>query len=184
MKNSSDNLIFYNAPEPGTHPKVILRKMPQVQEDLVDCGLFTIAYATDLAFGNDPSKIIYDQASMRHHLLRCLEQKQIAVFPRHRVLHVGGGKTDVTVSNDPVQIWQTPKQLIRQPPVTTAASIPLSNSFAPLQLTFLFLISLVNHLLPDKYPRKLPIQLRFGTTLPQESQMSSISPNVHYPSSR
>lgn len=46
-----------------------------------DCGLFSIAYATDLCFGNDPSMKTYTQKSMRSHLLSCLAENQMCPFP-------------------------------------------------------------------------------------------------------
>ena len=39
----------------------------QQQAGAADCGLFAIAFATDLAFGEDPVKISYEQSLMREH---------------------------------------------------------------------------------------------------------------------
>jgi hypothetical protein len=36
-----------------------------------DCGLFAIAYCTSLAYGQDPSAIVYFQGGMRQHLMKC-----------------------------------------------------------------------------------------------------------------
>ena len=60
-----------------------------------DCALFSIAFATNLCFGEDPHQIGYLQSSFRPHLLKCLEKKQLAPFPssgkrrlsRKRLLH-------------------------------------------------------------------------------------------------
>jgi hypothetical protein len=54
----------------------------QQQQGYSDCGLYAIAAAVDLACGNDPMNIQYDQSSMRKHLLECFEGKCISVFPR------------------------------------------------------------------------------------------------------
>jgi hypothetical protein len=54
----------------------------QVQSGAVDCGLFAIAFAYDLAAGNDPSNVHYDQCKMREHLTKCLESESFAPFPR------------------------------------------------------------------------------------------------------
>ncbi len=51
------------------------------QEGSNDCGLYAIAYATDLANGRDPSRLSYSQAEMRKHLIECLESEAIAPFP-------------------------------------------------------------------------------------------------------
>ena len=40
-----------------------------------DCRLFCTAYAKDLAEGNDPSDIAYNQSSMRLHLLECFKKE-------------------------------------------------------------------------------------------------------------
>ena len=40
----------------------------QQQARSTDCGLFAIAFATDLAFGMDPAKISYQQSAMREPL--------------------------------------------------------------------------------------------------------------------
>ena len=45
-----------------------------------DCGLFCIAYAVDLAEGNDPSDIEYDQSCMRWHLVQCFRKGNLALF--------------------------------------------------------------------------------------------------------
>ena len=50
-----------------------------------DCGLFAIANATELCFGGNPSSVIYDQASMRKHLLNCFLQDKLTPFPKEDV---------------------------------------------------------------------------------------------------
>ena len=47
-----------------------------------DCGLFAIAIAADLAHGNDPSMIRYDQHAMRSHLVSCFDHLHLSIFPR------------------------------------------------------------------------------------------------------
>ena len=54
------------------------------QSGLMDCGLFASAYCTSLAHGQDPSAVIYDQSKMRDHLLECIENKKMALFPVSR----------------------------------------------------------------------------------------------------
>lgn len=39
-----------------------------------DCGLFAIAFATELVHGSDPSLCHFDTGTMRQHLLCCLEK--------------------------------------------------------------------------------------------------------------
>ena len=43
------------------------------------CGVYAIAFIISIAFGLDPALSVYDQNSMRDHLLTCFERKQIHV---------------------------------------------------------------------------------------------------------
>ena len=54
----------------------------QTQQGGVDCGLFAIAFAYELANGNDPSDVSFDQGKMRQHLVQCLEKGRLEAFPR------------------------------------------------------------------------------------------------------
>ena len=49
-----------------------------------DCGLFAAAYCTSIAYGQNPSSFVYNQALMREHLLKCLEAKHMTPFPTMR----------------------------------------------------------------------------------------------------
>lgn len=49
-----------------------------------DCGAFAAAYCTSLAFGQDPSSVVYSQEHLRHHLLTCLENQKMSIFPTIR----------------------------------------------------------------------------------------------------
>ena len=56
----------------------------QKQRGIKDCGLFALAYATHLATGKDPKKLLhikFDQEKLRFHLISCFEQKKIIEFP-------------------------------------------------------------------------------------------------------
>ena len=44
----------------------------QFQLGSYDCGLYAIAYATDLAYGNDPASLQYTQKELREHFWNCL----------------------------------------------------------------------------------------------------------------
>ena len=48
-----------------------------------DCGLFCIAYGVDLAEGNDPSDIEYDQIYMWWHWMKCFKKGELALFKRN-----------------------------------------------------------------------------------------------------
>ena len=45
-----------------------------------DCGLFAIANAAALAFKINPSEIMFNQSSLRQHLVSCMEEK-FSLFP-------------------------------------------------------------------------------------------------------
>ena len=61
-------------------PEYFRAKIQAEQTGSTDCGLFAIAFATDLAFSNNPSTIVHDQANMRTHLQQCLEMKHLIPF--------------------------------------------------------------------------------------------------------
>lgn len=46
-----------------------------------DCGLFALAFATDLCFGLDPHNQKYKHNEMRQHFIRCLESGKMTPFP-------------------------------------------------------------------------------------------------------
>ncbi len=52
----------------------------QKQEGVKDCGLFSIAIATALLFGEDPLNIRFNQVDMRSHLLKCYDTKLLSLF--------------------------------------------------------------------------------------------------------
>ena len=47
-----------------------------------DCGLFSLAFATDLCHGIDPTNQKYNQGSMRQHYVNCLENGAMSPFPK------------------------------------------------------------------------------------------------------
>ena len=51
----------------------------QKQQGIKDCGLFTLAFATDIAHGKTVFK--YDQSKVRNHLYECFKQLRIDLFP-------------------------------------------------------------------------------------------------------
>ncbi|XP_057297093.1 uncharacterized protein LOC130625987 [Hydractinia symbiolongicarpus] len=62
--------------------ELVIDVMPvQQQKNGVDCGLFSIAFATSLAFGEHACDKIYGNDSLRPHLLSCLDAGQMTPFP-------------------------------------------------------------------------------------------------------
>jgi len=54
----------------------------QCQKGATDCGLFTIATMTSLVFGEDPGTVHYDQSKLRKHLVDCISQGELSLFPK------------------------------------------------------------------------------------------------------
>ena len=54
----------------------------QKQTNSNDCGLFALAFATDLRHGLDPTAQSYDQDKMRKHYINCLDLHDMVPFPR------------------------------------------------------------------------------------------------------
>ena len=64
------------------HDEITLRHMNvQMQSGTYDCGLFAIAFATALVHGEHPGKFLFNQDSMRQHLIKCLELGEMMMFP-------------------------------------------------------------------------------------------------------
>eukprot|EP00112_Aurelia_sp_Birch-Aquarium-sp1_P003936 Seg1446.6 transcript_id=Seg1446.6/GoldUCD/mRNA.D3Y31 product="hypothetical protein" protein_id=Seg1446.6/GoldUCD/D3Y31 len=87
-----DSLNDLHLPEELKHiiAKLLISKKPcivtrnedvQLQTDFSSCGLFAIAFATELCFRQDPRKVIFDNTAMRNHLLKCLENETATPFP-------------------------------------------------------------------------------------------------------
>ena len=53
----------------------------QAQPNGSDCGVFAIAFATELAYGCDPTRSNFMVDGMRQHLISCLEGKEMFRFP-------------------------------------------------------------------------------------------------------
>lgn len=53
----------------------------QQQLNLSDCGVFAIAFATCLVYAQNPQHVHFDIPMMRPHLLRCLKNRRMEVFP-------------------------------------------------------------------------------------------------------
>ena len=53
----------------------------QQQSNGSDCGVFSIAFATCLAFATNPSFVTFDVVRMRSHLLACLKNGRMSMFP-------------------------------------------------------------------------------------------------------
>ena len=59
----------------------LVTRSVQQQKNAVDCGLFSIAFASTVAFGGDPSAVTYDAAFLRAHLIKCFNKTLMLEFP-------------------------------------------------------------------------------------------------------
>ena len=69
--------------QPGS--KTLMIRKVNVQQQLFstsDCGLFAVAYATEVCHGMDPAKANFNQNLMKDHLIDCLEAGIIRRFPQ------------------------------------------------------------------------------------------------------
>ena len=66
-----------------TEDKRIVLKIhkTQYQKGCTDCGLFAVAFATDLAHRCNPSKRLYKQNHLRSHFITCLSEQKMTPFP-------------------------------------------------------------------------------------------------------
>ena len=62
--------------------KLFISLMPfQVQKDGFNCGVYSIAFSTALAFDLNPSEMRFDAAIMRDNLRKCRSLEKIEPFP-------------------------------------------------------------------------------------------------------
>lgn len=54
----------------------------QRQANDKDCGLFALAFSTDVCHGIDPATQSYDQVKLREHYVSCLDSRNMVPFPR------------------------------------------------------------------------------------------------------
>ena len=59
-----------------------------IKSETSECGIFVIAFATALAYGENPTQYLFDWSEMRSHLTMCLEWGQMTVFPFKKLCKV------------------------------------------------------------------------------------------------
>lgn len=60
----------------------------QCQPNTFDCGVFSIATATELAFGRDPCLCYWDTTQMRSLLMKCLKQSRMENYSQKKCSHI------------------------------------------------------------------------------------------------
>ena len=73
------------------HKIITLKHMDvQMQSGTYDCGLFAIAFATALVHNEHPGKFLFNQDSLRQHLMKCLQLGEMTMFPVKRTRRNAG----------------------------------------------------------------------------------------------
>ena len=65
----------------GDSLSVVMVQMQKQAANSNNCGLFSIAVATALAFDHDPSKLQFVESEMRNHLKTCFEEGAMSMYP-------------------------------------------------------------------------------------------------------
>ena len=94
--------------------RLCVPQMPK-QWEASDCGLFSIAYATHLAFGKDPSGVTFIQPSMRNHFLHCIEDEKIKPFPVGPERRKRGASKQIIINIDMYCYCRCPDDGTRNP---------------------------------------------------------------------
>ena len=80
---------------------MLVFKDVQMQCGSLDCGVFSIAFATALAHGQQPGNFIFDQHKLREHLFNCFESRKMSMFPIKKLRRVGRRKK----ATDTIQLY-------------------------------------------------------------------------------
>ena len=62
----------------------LIFKGTQKQIGSSECGLYAIAFATALMFGQQPGAFFFDEKSLRKHLVDCFQKQRMSIFPYTR----------------------------------------------------------------------------------------------------
>ena len=81
--NVTDERILFEQVLIDIDPPILTVEIPYVQQQkgIADCGLFAVAFAVHLAFGDDVSRLTFDQFKIRQHLIKCFQKKEMQPFP-------------------------------------------------------------------------------------------------------
>ena len=79
--DSDTTQVILSLFEASTSPLQLQMVQTQKQRGARDCGLFSIATITAIAFHLDPTTITYDQTAMRPHLIQCFQEHTLKPFP-------------------------------------------------------------------------------------------------------
>ena len=110
----------------GTFPQYQLSPCHK-QVGTTDCGVFSIAYSTDIIFGNNPSEIVYDQSKLRQQLVNFFDKGTLTTFLKYKCnVKYNDTTTSGPISSDNHHRWLIPcrsahlkKRLANTTPIET-----------------------------------------------------------------
>ena len=116
-------------------PTIYQVKINNEQIGGTDCGLFCLAYASELADGNDPTEMKFDQSAMREHFLNCLEKNEITPFPKFNTTRHQRKTafTEITKDTSHTEKWTTPKRTAKTQAKPNTPNFLSPNRFSALQ---------------------------------------------------
>ena len=85
---------IYQVPETKSHLSIHSISI-QHQKGSKDCGLFAIAFATEICTGHNPSDAEFVQSEMRPHLVNCLKMGKLSRFPQQSQYSITHSKPKV-----------------------------------------------------------------------------------------
>ena len=72
---------LFSPPQSKSSLRIEIQPVQQ-QEGVHDCGLFSIACATEVCVGVKPESVQFDRPIMKQHLITCLEKRYFQPFPK------------------------------------------------------------------------------------------------------
>ena len=79
-------------------------KNVQKQSNTVDCGVYALTFATSLLNGVDPEEQTYSVANLRPHLLQCIQDGYMKVFPEEATAKIQRVRTTTIKGPMPTRI--------------------------------------------------------------------------------
>ena len=114
-------------------PTTLQAEIKHQQQDNTDCGLFVIAYATELQFGHDLANFIFDQSQMKDHLFKCLTSKTIERLPKKQCeINEKPVFSEITANQNISKKWNIPNKISKSTAIKSPPNFLSENFYQPL----------------------------------------------------
>ena len=115
-------------------PTIYQANISSTQFGSHDCGLFALAYAVEIAKGNDPSWYTFDQTEMRPHFFACFESGKLESFPKICNNIEPTHFKEITKNISEFHKWSKPKKTVKpvRININNEATTTTSNRYASL----------------------------------------------------